>query len=63
MPMCVCVCTFLMQDILISFGLAGGHTVGGCAVLQEYFGDDDFSHASFPSATTRSMIISAVSPI
>ena len=51
-----------MQDILISFGLAGGHTVGGCAVLQEYFGDDTFSYTPFPSNMKRSMIVSAVSP-
>ena len=50
-----------MQDILISFALAGGHCVGGCAVLQEYFGDKELSVVS--DTIKKSLIASAVSAV
>ena len=56
----------LMQDILISFALAGGHTVGGCAVVQEYsIGDEKlvWSSGSHMNTIKRSLIASAVSAV
>ena len=50
-----------MQDILISFALAGGHCVGGCAVVQEYFGDKELS--VFSDTIKKSLIASAVSAV
>jgi hypothetical protein len=53
---------FLVIDILISFALAGGHSVGGSAVLQEYFGDEDLglTSGSHIDIIKRALIASAV---
>ena len=50
-----------MQDRLISFALAGGHSVGGCAVLQEYFGDEELN--VFSGTIKKSLIASSVSAV
>ena len=51
----------LLQDIIVSFVLAGGHLVGG--VLQGLYGEE-WNDYNFDDAKTikRSMIASAVSP-
>ena len=54
-----------MQDILISFALAGGHCVGGSGILQECFSDEKlmWSSSSHTNTIERSLIASAVSAV